>query len=37
MFHTHQTEFADLGWIGFFNVAESKDNTDDEDTQPRKQ
>ncbi len=32
MFHAHQTEFTDLGWMGFFNVAESKDNTDDEDT-----
>jgi hypothetical protein len=34
MFHAHQTEFTDLGWMGFFNVAESKDNIDDEDTNP---
>jgi len=20
MFHTHQNEFAELGWMGFFNV-----------------
>lgn len=36
MFHAHQTEFTDLGWMGFFTVTESKDNIDDKDTQPRK-
>ncbi|MDP8905995.1 MAG: multicopper oxidase domain-containing protein [Thermoproteota archaeon] len=24
MFHAHQAEFTDLGWMGFFNIAESK-------------
>ena len=37
MFHAHQTEFTDLGWMGFFNVAGSKDNIDDEDARPRKE
>jgi len=22
MFHAHKTEFADLGWMGFFDVVE---------------
>jgi FtsP/CotA-like multicopper oxidase with cupredoxin domain len=22
MFHAHQSEFTDLGWMGFFNVVE---------------
>jgi manganese oxidase len=22
MFHAHQSEFAELGWMGFFDVAE---------------
>jgi FtsP/CotA-like multicopper oxidase with cupredoxin domain len=22
MFHAHKTEFADLGWMGFFNVVD---------------
>ncbi len=35
MFHAHQAEFTDLGWMGFFNVAESKYSVDDEDTQPQ--
>jgi FtsP/CotA-like multicopper oxidase with cupredoxin domain len=26
MFHAHQSEFTDLGWMGFFNVIASKDN-----------
>ncbi len=25
MFHAHQSEFTDLGWMGFFNVIASKD------------
>jgi FtsP/CotA-like multicopper oxidase with cupredoxin domain len=29
MFHAHQTEFTDLGWMGFFNTVQSKDNSDD--------
>jgi FtsP/CotA-like multicopper oxidase with cupredoxin domain len=23
MFHAHQSEFAELGWMGFFDVAEA--------------
>jgi len=23
MFHAHKTEFADLGWMGFFDVVEN--------------
>jgi manganese oxidase len=26
MFHAHQTEFTDLGWMGFFNVIASKND-----------
>ena len=36
MFHAHQAEFTDLGWMGFFNVADSKGNIDDEGTQSKK-
>jgi len=28
MFHAHQTEFTDLGWMGFIDVVPSKDNSD---------
>jgi len=30
MFHAHQAEFTDLGWMGFFNVIASKENNDDD-------
>jgi hypothetical protein len=25
MFHAHQSEFAELGWMGFFNVVDDAD------------
>jgi hypothetical protein len=25
MFHAHQSEFAELGWMGFFNVVDDDD------------
>jgi FtsP/CotA-like multicopper oxidase with cupredoxin domain len=31
MFHAHQAEFTDLGWMGFFNVIAPKENNNDND------